>query len=367
VQRYAHEIVSRLSCATEVLVPKTGVGLAGHAWEQAMLPVASRGRLLWSPCGSGPAYYRDQVVTVHDLFAIDHPEWYSPLYARWHRFLLTRLVKNAVYLIAVSEYTKSRLVRVLGCDPNRIATIYNGLTSGCERAAESQVREALAALGVPTRRYILTLASLEPRKNLRTVLEAWSAVHSELPPDVWLVVAGQQAPAHVYAQQELKLSSPRILLTGYVPERHLAGLYTGASLFLFPSLAEGFGLPLLEAMACGTRAVTSNTSSLPEVGGDVVSYVDPLDVRGLGKMIRRHLTDAAQDSLPFTPAMERARRFDWRSSSAQTQCVLEQAANSIADPARIRGVLRRPPALGYLEGRGHIIATDSAIGPTIAD
>ena len=327
VQRCAHELVSRLKPLLgpkiDVLAPKSAKGPAGHLWEQTALAIASRGRLLWSPCGTGPVYYGRQVVTFHDLFPLEHPEWYSSAYAKWYRTLLPRIANGSVHLIAVSEYTKSRLVKLLGRNPDDITVIPNGLTTGCTRVGADRIAAAARALHLPSRRYVLSLSSLEKRKNLRTTLKAWAHVHSELPQDTWLILAGPEADTTVYGSQQLPIDLPRVYFTGYVPEEHLAGLYSGASVFVYPSLAEGFGLPLLEAMACGLRSITSNNSSLPEVGGDAVRYVDALDEVALGEAMRREL--AACDGLPYVPAIERATRFSWDHAATQTWALLQTA------------------------------------------
>ncbi|HEY0786343.1 MAG TPA: glycosyltransferase family 1 protein, partial [Acidobacteriaceae bacterium] len=316
----------RLGERVDVLTPVRGKGAAGHLWEQTALPVACGGRLLWTPGGGAPAFYGRQVVTIHDLFPIENPEWYSPAYARWYRFLLERLVARALHLITVSEYTRSRLVSRLGCDPERITVVPNGLTSGCVRVGEQAAGAARRELKLAPGRYVLSLSSLESRKNLRTILKAWALALPRLPADVWLVLAGPRADAAVYAREQLRADLPRVLFTGYVPDAHLAGLYSGASLFLFPSLAEGFGLPLLEAMACGLRSITSNTSSLPEVGGDVVTYVDPLDAAAMARQMEAELPRFAVPPVPFEPAMARARLFNWDRAAASTLETLERAA-----------------------------------------
>jgi glycosyltransferase involved in cell wall biosynthesis len=327
VQRYAHEITSRLSgyagARIEELAPRSAKGAAGHFWEQTALPAAAAGRRLWSPSGTGPALYRNQIVTFHDLFALEHPEWYGRAYAKWYGALLPRLAKRAAGLIAVSEYTKSRIVTLLGRDPDEITVVPNGLTTGCRRASRDEIAVAASALRLPSSRYVLSLSSLEKRKNLRTTLAAWERIHAKLPQDMWLVLAGPEADPNVYGYQQLSVNLPRVYFTGYVPEANLAGLYSGASVFVFPSLAEGFGLPLLEAMACGVRCVTANNSSLPEVGGDVARYVDALDDAALAEAIWLEL--AADDGTPFEPAMERARRFSWDHAAMKTWALLQAA------------------------------------------
>lgn len=338
VQRYAHEITRRLEGAPQMLAPARGKGALGHAWEQLALPLLAGGRLLWSPCGAGPLYYRRQVITIHDLFPIEHPEWYNAAYARWYSFMFHQLAATAVHLIAVSAYTKDRIVRLLGRDPDEITVVHNGTAETTRLTSALEASRACAALALPSRRYVLSVSSLEGRKNLPTILAAWREAQRTLPDDVWLVLAGQQPDAGVFGKQKLASIPARVHFTGYVPEEHLAGLYSGASLFVFPSLAEGFGLPLLEAMSCGLRAITSNNSSLPEVGGDAAWYVDPLNVGELAAAIRRRLPRDNAATAPFIPALEQASRFCWSDAARRTQDVLRRAAElqPVAANARTR-------------------------------
>ncbi len=324
VQRYAHEIVARLGDYVELCTSDGAKGAAGHLWEQTMLPYACKGRVLWSPCASGPLAYRRQVVTFHDLFPLEFPEWYSSAYAAWYNVVLRRLAKSAAHLIAVSDYTKSRLVNLLGVDPQNITVIYNGAHT-TDRASENQIADARKALDLPSGRYVLSLSSLEGRKNLGGILQAWATIHRQVSNDTWLVLSGPRADESVYGKQHLPIDLPRIIFTGYVSEEHLAGLYSGAYLFVFPSFAEGFGLPLVEAMACGVRCVTSRTSSMPEVGGDVVDYVDPRNVAELAHAMLHRLSQNVNVSVPFTPVMERAKLFTWETAASKTREVLDAA------------------------------------------
>ncbi len=329
VQRYAREIASRLPGSPALLTPSDGKGLRGHLWEQFTLPGLAAGRLLWSPSGAGPAFYGKQVVTFHDLFPIEHPEWYGAAFARWYNFLFRRLSREAVHLIAVSDYTKSRLVKLLGVDPERVTVVHNAVSPSLRLTTPAEAARTAGALALPSRRYILSVSSLEARKNLRTVLEAWREAQRSLPDSVWLVLAGPQADAKVFGKQTLPTIPARVHFTGYVPEEHLAGLYSGASLFLYPSLAEGFGLPLLEAMNCGLPVITSNTSSLPEVGGDAAVYVDPLDAGALARAVLAHLPRECAAVQPHKPSLAQASRFSWDEAAGRTADVLFRAAEAI--------------------------------------
>ena len=338
VQRYAREITARLPGMPELLAPdpqsQAGRGALGHLWEQTMLPRRAAGRLLWSPCAAGPVGYRRQVVTFHDLFALEHPEWFSRGYARWYSAMTRRIARRAAHLIAVSEYTKGRIVRLLGRSPDNITVVHNGASETIRLTSTLEAARTAAALALPSRRYILSVSSLEARKNLPTILEAWRAAQHALPDAVWLVLAGAQPSEAVFGRQQLGAVPARVHFTGYVPEEHLPGLYSGASLFLFPSLAEGFGLPLLEAMSCGLRSITSRNTSLPEVGGEAAVYVDALDVRAMAAAILRELPADYAAARPYAPALAQAARFSWAEAALRTADVLGQAADASQDEVR---------------------------------
>ncbi len=329
VQRYAREISARLTGHPALLAPADGKGLRGHIWEQTALTRLAAGRLLWSPCAAGPLSYPAQVVTFHDLFPIEHPEWYGKGYAAWYGFLFRRLARSAMHLLAVSEYTKSRLTDLLGIHPDRITVAHNGASSALKPTTTFEAARAGAALALPSRRYVLSVSSLESRKNLRTLLTAWREALPSLPDAVWLVLAGPQPDARVFGSQQLGPVPPRVHFTGYVPDEHLAALYSGASLFCFPSLAEGFGLPLLEAMSCGLRAVSSNRASLPEVGGKAAVYVDPLDADAMARAIVQTLQKDSAAAAPWTPGLEQSARFSWDRSARIVEGVLAKAAESV--------------------------------------
>ncbi|MBW4038423.1 MAG: glycosyltransferase family 4 protein [Acidobacteria bacterium] len=338
VQRYAHEIVSRLSEKLDVITPTSTGGVTGHLWEQSVLPWLSKGRLLWSPNASGPLLYARQVVTFHDIFPIEHPEWYSDAYAQWYGLVMRRLALQAVHLIAVSTFTKSRIVEKLGRDADDITVVANG----CHvrgRASDEKIRGARHALALPSPRYILMLSSQEKRKNTETMLKAWSSLQAVLSDDIWLVLAGPKADTNIYGQQATASDLPRVFYTGYVPDEHLAGLYSGASLFVFPSLAEGFGLPLLEAMACGVRCIASNTSSLPEVGGDAVLYVDPLAPHQFVEAVKFSL--AKDCSVPFVPSLQQSERFTWDVAADKTLQVLHASLGATAKQEKLGRSMQR--------------------------
>lgn len=309
IQRYAHEITRRLDFP--VLEPgRILKGWRGHAWEQMNLPVRSFGGLLWSPCAAGPLIAPRHVVTFHDLFTIDSPEWYRPAFARAYRALLTSLSRTATHIIAVSRFTQSRLVERLNVHPDHVTVIHHGIDFKTFYRAEDQALRARSELKLPSDQYILCVGSLEPRKNLRRLLLAWAEIAGSLPPDLWLVVAGSR-DINVYTAPGFPAIPERVMFTGYVPEALLAGLYSGSLGFVYPSLGEGFGFPPLEAMACGVPVFTSNVTSLPEVCGSAAIYGDPANTADLARGIKLLCSDAPLRERLRSLGQKQVSQFTW--------------------------------------------------------
>ena len=329
VQRVAHEITRRLSGNVEICQPNRKLtGWQGHLWEQTALPRQCRDGVLWSPCASGPITNARHVVTFHDLFAVDSPEWYTAAYAAWYGYTLRKLASTAQHIIAVSEYTKRRLVARFAVDPAKITVIHNGVDAAWFSTPPDAARAARATLRLPPHRYLLSVGSLEPRKNLKTLLTAWKSVVHELPADLWLVISGTR-DENVYRNAGLCELPARVFLTGYVPEECLPGLYSGGAGFVYPSLAEGFGLPPLEAMACGLPVLTSNTTALPEVCSTAALYFDPTSSDELARAIKLLVDDQNLQQKLSHLGREQAARFNWERTAEQTLRVLR----AIASPA----------------------------------
>lgn len=327
VQRVAHEITRRLSGNVEVFEPASKLrGWRGHLWEQTVLPRHSRNGVLWSPCASGPVSGLRHVVTFHDLFPIDSPHWYTAAYAGWHGFALRKLALTASHLIAVSEYTKKRLVHCFGVDAERVTVIHNGVDEKFLRASIDSAPAARAALRLPAAKYLLCVGSLEPRKNLKRLLAAWGDVVHELPADVWLVVAGS-CDSNVYHDSGPHEWPTRVFQTGYVPDEYLPGLYAGSLGFVYPSLAEGFGLPPLEAMACGVPVIASSTTALPEVCSSAALYCDPTSASDIAQSMKQMVGSAGLRLRLSVLGRERAACFNWERTAQRTLDVLRDTAS----------------------------------------
>src|SRR6267154_3859549 len=253
VQRYSQELCARLNRGIDTVTPRRPLhGIAGHLWEQTGLPVRVATRLLWSPANTGPLAVERQVLTIHDVAPLDHPEWFESKFATWYGWMIPALARRVRCLITVSEFSKRRLVLNTGIDESRVHVIPNGVSERFHPRNIDTIREVLTRLRVPTERYVLTLGSIEPRKNLSRLLEAWRISAPRLPDDVWLVIAGAQGKGHIFAMTQLGEIPLRVYSTGFVQDEDLPALYSGAMAMVYPSIYEGFGLPVLEAMAAGT-------------------------------------------------------------------------------------------------------------------
>jgi glycosyltransferase involved in cell wall biosynthesis len=333
VHRYLSSILACIPDEISSISPETSLhGIHGHAWEQFVLPRHLAGRLLWSPCFTGPLSVKNQVVTVHDLVPFDHPESLNWRFAAWYRFLMPRLVKRVKHVIAVSEFTKKRLMQEFNLSEERITVIWNGVDARFQPAARHHASEAIAKLGIPSQRYVVALGSLEPRKNLKRLLQAWEKIVTNLPDDVWLVLAGAKGKKIIFDDVSFEPLPPRVYLAGYVDDQLLPSLYAGAIAAPYVSFYEGFGLPTVEAMACGTPVLTSNCSALPEVVGDAALTTDPYNTDAIAQALQQLLQDENLRKNLRARGLERAAHFNWQQAAEQTLSVLKMAATRHGHP-----------------------------------
>ncbi len=328
VQRYTLELLNRFPDQFETVAPARNLsGVKGHLWEQLLLPAAVRGKLLFNPSNTGPLSVKRQVVTMHDVVPLDHPEWLNPRFAAWYRFLTPRLVRRVAHVITISEFSKQRLLANTKLDEANVTVIPNGVDSRFRPLSEESAWATLADLNLPSRHYVLCVGSLEPRKNLPRLLQAWSRIQASVPDDIWLVLTGKKGNARVFADEAgLNRLPPRVHLTGHVPDDALPALYAGALAFAFPSVYEGFGLPPLEAMASGVPVLTGNRASLPEVIGEAGMMVDPYDVDALAEGLRALVDDENLRKELSIKGLERARQFSWDKTAARTLDILQGVA-----------------------------------------
>ena len=299
-------------------------GLKGHAWEQLVLPTRVRRRLLWSPVHSGPLAVTNQVVTVHDLVPLDHPEWLNRGFARWYGFMLPRLVQRARHVIAISDFTRRRLLETTGIADSKVTVIHNGVGARFRPPPAVERRRMRESLGLTDTRYLLSVGTLEPRKNLPGLIHAWSKVLPQLPDDLELVIAGAPGRASVFADARLDDLPPRVRLIGRVSDEMLPPLYAEAEWFIYLSRYEGFGLPPLEAMACGTPAIVSDIPVFGEVTGGAAMTVDPDNPNAVADTLAVAAKDSARRKTLAERGLQQAAGFDWHETARLTRAVLER-------------------------------------------
>lgn len=274
------------------------------------------------------------VFTVHDLIFHFFPEYHLPL-NRWYlSLMLPRFLHCADAIIAVSENTRRDVAQLLGIPREKMTVIYEGVSPAFRPIRDADVLARVRARYDLPARFLLCLSTIEPRKNLVTLLDAFRALlaRDERAPD--LVIAGRKGWLYqpVFARvRELGLER-RVHFTDWVAEADAPALINAAEVFVFPSLYEGFGLPPLEAMACGLPVVCSNASSLPEIAGDAALLVNPRAPDEIAAAIARVLSDAALRDELRAKSLARAAQFTWERAAAQTLALYERVAR---DPERV--------------------------------
>jgi glycosyltransferase involved in cell wall biosynthesis len=326
VQRYTEELCKRLDGKVVRVSPGSPKnGAMGHLWEQFLLPGLTAGRVLWSPANAGPVLVERQVVTFHDIAVLDHPEWFGRRFAAWYRWLVPRLARRVRKIIAVSEFTKRRLVSSLGIDASKVAVIHNGVDERFRSTSPVEVGEVSRRLPALCSAYVLSVGSLEPRKNLARLLEAWSRCVDQVPSSVWLVISGVKGANQVFRRITPMSLPSRVFLMGFVPDEELYDLYRGALTFVYPSVYEGFGLPALEAMASGVPPIVGTNTSLPEIVSDSGLCIDPYNVDAIADAIIRLVNDVGLREELGRRSLARSRLFDWNKAARATWDVLLEA------------------------------------------
>jgi glycosyltransferase involved in cell wall biosynthesis len=309
----------------------SGGAMARILWEQLSLPRQARRErldLLHSPVYAGPLIGRTpQIVTLHDLSFYLFPHLFPPARRAYLQRITRETTRRAAAVIAVSASTARDAVEILKLPPDRVRVIPNGVNPDLRPPTTEHVASLRARLGLPEN-YVLYLGTLEPRKNLPVLIQAYArARRSGI--EHTLVLAGGKGwyDDPIYAAIQESGVAEHVLLPGYIPGDDLAALYGGAALFVYPSLYEGFGLPPLEAMACGVPVLVSNVSAVPEVVGSAGVTVNPREPEQIAAEMVALLGDQERRRLLASAGLERAALFSWENTARRTAALYDEVAS----------------------------------------
>lgn len=316
IGRFAQEVVSRF--------PSSHAELGGlpllHPLEPAWLSVALAKRrpdVYFTPGFNPPLRSPVPVVfTIHDLIHLRVPGEIRAATVAYYRFVVRPAARRAYRVLTVSQFCKEEIVEWAGLPSDRVTVVRNGV--GRQFGVEGPHHEA----GYP---YVLYVGNQKPHKNLERLLVAFA--RSTLPGDVRLLLSGAPGPRILERVTRLGLEK-HVVFAGTIPDDRLAALYRAALAVVLPSVYEGFGLPALEAMACGTPVVASRVTAIPEVVGEAAVLVDPYDVDSIAWGLRRAVQDEELRRCLRRKGVERAKAFDWNDTSAQVWHVLEDAVGT---------------------------------------
>ncbi len=282
------------------------------------------------------------VTTIHDISFEHLPQFYTPRQRWFFKLAIGYTARHAARILTDSEYSRRDIIQTYDLPEDRVVVTPLGVSSNFRPIREGERIEAVKRKYGITRDYLLSVGSLQPRKNLVRLISAYVELRSredDFAPQ--LVIVGKRAWLYQDIFRAARASGylSDILFTDFVPDDDLAVLYSGATVFIYPSVFEGFGLPVLEAMACGTPVITSNSSSLPEVAGDAAILVDPYDELALAKAILRLTSDARLRERLSLQGLRQVQNFSWQKTAALTHHVYEEVvrrAKGKSPPLRAR-------------------------------
>lgn len=282
-----------------------------------------------------PPFHRGKlVVTIHDLGFLSVPQTFSRFFVLRSRILVRRAARKAARIITGSAYSRDHIARAYGLDPAKIEVVPYGVEQSYRRRlSEGEIGRALDAYGV-RRPYVLSIGRLNPRKNLAALVRAFSGLKSRRRIPHTLVLAGKEDFGAAAVLKEIYgAGAADIVFTGYVAESDLPALYQGADIFLYPSLFEGVGLPVLEAMASGVPVVTSDRSSLPEIAGGAALIVDPTDEVQISSAMERILDDRGLREDCIRLGLARSAEFRWEVTAKKTLEIYERVFSQTSSKA----------------------------------
>jgi glycosyltransferase involved in cell wall biosynthesis len=304
-------------------------------WEQLTAPSAARKAgvdLLHTPYFAPPLFPRTPgVITIHDVIPLRLPQYRTDPKMKAYLQLITQAARKATLIITISQHAKHDMIDALKLPAERIRVIYEAAGDEYRPISDPTVLAEVRARYGLNERYILYLGGLDQRKNVPQLVRAFAHLHRQLgDPDLQLLIAGNPDKQSGSLFPDPRPVAADLGMTGqiiyrFIEEEDKPAIYSGASVFVFPSLYEGFGLTPLEAMGCGTPVICSNRTSLPEVVGDAAISLDPDNTSAMVEAMRSVLTNSELRADLRTRSLQRAALFNWRKTAAETVTAYEEA------------------------------------------
>lgn len=332
VQRYAIEICREIKkqCPNVVfvspkntldrdLVEELGVTLygrfTGHVWEQFELPLFLKkkgGPLLLNMANTAPIFYENKITVIHDVAFERFPQSFSWKFRFFYKVFIPRVVLSSNKLMTVSQFSRSEIIELYSVDENKIEVVYNSASVFFKPVKSIEESE----------KYILAVSSLNYQKNFHSLIKAFNQI-KQRNIKLYLVGAINKNFANYSLVSDIE-NNPNIIFLGRVEDKKLVSLYSNAECFVYPSLYEGFGIPPLEAQACGCPCIVSNVASLPEVCLDSVEYCNPYDISDISQKIELLLSNSDIRSELILKGFENIKRFSWAKSAQQMLKIIEK-------------------------------------------
>ncbi len=332
VHRYAYEMscaLHKLGCKFLVIAPQNilkdydcpfeviTIGKAtSHIWEQIELPIYLhkhyKKELLVNFSGLGCIFHKNNICTIHDISYLENPSWFSKSYYYLYKFSTPIIAKRAIKILTVSEFSKNELINKIGVSSQKIEVIYNAVAERVIHTNKYPKKNK--------ENYILTVSSLDPRKNFQRLIEAFNSLKYD---NCKLYIIGKKD--RVFKSQKYEdYNNPNIIFTGYLSDSELATYYNNATAFIYPSLYEGFGIPNLEAMMNNCPVLTSNIPPHVEVCEDAALYFDPYNTKVMAEKISEIINNHELRENMILAGKKRSAKFSWISSAQKLSEVIKE-------------------------------------------